>query len=122
MLKLFPNSRLLIIGSIAAIFNALVRVAIVPLLVTPLIDKVFKQAQLEQLNKVLLYGFFLILFGAIMLFIQDASFASLAAKVSADSKSKVYKNLLKRPVGKLESSSGGLTGRILNDLKDIEIY
>ncbi len=122
MLKLFPNSRLLIIGSIAAIFNALVRVAIVPLLVTPLIDKVFKQAQLEQLNKVLLYGFFLILFGAIMLFIQDASFASLAAKVSADSKSKVYKNLLKRPVGKLESTSGGLTGRILNDLKDIEIY
>jgi len=123
MLKLlFPKSKYLIVGAVAAVFNAIVRVAIVPILVTPLIDKVFKQAQLEQLHKVLWLGLILIIFGAIMLFIQDASFASLAAQTSANSKAFLYQNLLKRDAGKLDFSSGGLSSRILNDLKDIEIY
>ncbi len=119
---LFPKDKLLLIGGIAAILNAIVRVAIVPVLLTPLIDRVFKQAQLEQLNEILILGFLLIIFGAIMLFIQDGSLASLAAKTSSKAKAIVFQNLLKRQVGELGSSSGGLTSRIINDLKDIEIY
>lgn len=123
MLKLlFPRDKLLLVGGLAAILNAVVRVAIVPIIVTPLIDKVFKQAQLEQLNKILMLGFVIIILGAIMLFIQDGALARLAAKTSAKTKEELFKNLLKRPVGELNFSSGGLSSRIINDLKDIEFY
>ena len=121
-IAVFPKSKYLYFGTVAAIVNAIIRVAIVPVLLTPLIDKVLKQAVLDKLNKLLLIGFFLILAGAISLFLQDGAFAKLAANTSANAKEYLYQKLLKRPVDSLPSSSGGLSNRIMNDLKDLEFF
>ena len=119
---LFPITLWSLLGLSAALGNAALRVAIVPLLVIPLFDQVMTQSNLSALPNVLFVGMTVILLGSLMLFLQDALLGKTAADVSAQWRKRLYECLLKKKPQQLPSSSGGLSSRILTDLKDVESY
>ncbi len=118
---LLPRSSLALAGMVTAALGALFRVAIVPLLVQPLVDRVLVRGELTALPQVLALGAVLVVAGSLSLWAQDAFFGITAAQVSARWREGVYRNLLKQTLGP-QSSSGGLASRLLTDLKDIELY
>ena len=109
-------------GMVAALANAALRVLLVPLLVTPLVDEVLNQADLSALGNLLTLGAALIVAGALALFAQDALLGMAAARLTATWRAQLLDSLLRRRPGSLPGSSGGLSSRILTDLKDIETY
>ena len=106
----------------AAVFNAALRVAIVPLFITPVFDRVLVRGDLSSLPRTLAVATVVVVAGAGMLLAQDALLGRAAAEVAARWREGLYAKLLSRTPGTLPGSSGGLTGRILTDLKDIETY
>ncbi|MEZ4632732.1 MAG: ABC transporter ATP-binding protein [Deinococcales bacterium] len=107
------------LGMTAAVGNALFRVLIVPILVQPLVDQVFVLAELSALYQVAFKGFWVIFLASVMLFWQDAMLASSAALLVSEWRERLYGWGLGGGGG---GSSASLSSRILNDLKDIEIY
>lgn len=118
---LLPRSPLALLGFLAATLNALVRVAVAPLLVAPLFDRVFVQGDFDALGGVLALGGAALLTGALALWAQDALLGTLAARTSERWRAGLYEALLKRPLTRAESS-GGLAGRLLADLREVETY
>ena len=118
----FPRLAETYLGLAAACLNACFRVALVPLLVTPLFDEVLSQGTFNQVPRLLALGLVVVLLQSLMLFAQDAFLGKTAAIVSATWREGIYKNLLARQVGTLPGTSGGLSGRLLTDLKDVEMY
>lgn len=106
----------------AACLNAALRVAIVPLFVTPVFDRVLTQGELEALPFLLTLAAVIVLTGSLMLWVQDAFLGKAAAQVAAEWREGLYRRLLGSQPGQLPGSSGGLTSRILTDLKDVEAY
>ncbi len=110
------------LGMLAALLNAGFRVALVPLLITPLFDRVILQQDFASLSTLLLLGFVLITTGSLMLLAQDGLLGLSGVRVTALWREGLLSALLGRQPGRLPGTSGGLMGRILNDLKDIELY
>jgi ATP-binding cassette subfamily B protein len=118
---LLPRSPLALLGFLAATVNALVRVAVAPLVVAPLFDQVLVQGDFDALGGVLALGGAVLLAGALALWAQDALLGALAARTSERWRAGLYQLLLQRPLTPGESS-GGLAGRLLADLREVETY
>jgi ATP-binding cassette, subfamily B, bacterial len=114
--------RLLAVGATAAVFGASFRVALVPLVVTPIFDRVLATADLASLPPLLAVGGALALVGAAMLWLQDAAFGRAAAAASAAWRADVGASLVRRAPGTLPGSSGGISARLLADLREVEIF
>ena len=112
----------LLIGSAAALVGAVVRVALVPVVVTPLFDRVLALQELDALAPLLAIGGTLALAGAVLLWTQDAAFGRAAAAASASWRADLGASLVRRPPGTLPGSSGGLSARLLSDLREVEVF
>lgn len=106
----------------AAMVNALTRVTLVPIFVTPLFDTVLDTGDLAGLTNIFLTAGAVALLGAGALWVQDAFFGIAAAEVASTWRRFLYRTLLRRPPGHLGGSSGGLSNRILTDLREVETY
>ena len=119
---LFPRTALTFWGALAAAVNALVRVAVAPLLVQPLLDQVFIRGNFDALTRVLWVGGGVLLLGAAALWAQDALFGTLAARTAAAWRRGLYRVLLGQTERDPQKTSGGLTGRVLADLNQVEAF
>ncbi|MFO7545803.1 MAG: ABC transporter ATP-binding protein [Trueperaceae bacterium] len=119
---LLPRSPAALIGMAAAVANAALRVAVVPVFVTPLFDRVLANGDVEALPGVLTVAAAVVVAGSLALLLQDAALGRAAANVTATWRERAYRSLLARTPGRLPGSSGGLASRIVADLKEIEIY
>lgn len=110
------------IAIVAAIINAVTRVALIPVFVTPLFDRVLADGQFTELTPIFLTAGTVAIVGAGALWVQDAFFGIAAARIAATWREYVYDKLLKRPPGRLGGTSGGLSNRVLTDLREVETY
>ncbi|CAA9552792.1 MAG: Efflux ABC transporter, permease/ATP-binding protein [uncultured Truepera sp.] len=118
---LLPRTALSAWGALAATLNALIRVAVAPILVQPLFDQVFIRGDFDALPGVLWLGGGALLVGSAALWAQDAVFGGVAARTAAAWRAGLYRTLLSVPEN-TRQTSGGLTGRVLSDLKEVEAY
>lgn len=105
---------------LAAVVNAVSRVAVIPVFVTPLIDRALQDP--SQLPSLLVVAGVVVLIGSLALLAQDALLGRAAAHGAARVRSAVYEELLGRPVGTLPGSSGALASRLVTDVKEVETY
>jgi ATP-binding cassette subfamily B protein len=118
---LWPRSPAALAGSLAALVAAATRVALVPLVVLPLFDRVLV-GEVGALPGVVALTGVVVVAGALALWAQDALFGAAAAALSARWRRRLYRRLLDRPPGTLPGSSGGTSSRILSDLREVEVY
>lgn len=119
---LFPRTALTLWGGLAAALNALGRVAVAPLLIQPLFDRVFVRGEFSALPSVLWLGGIVILLGSAALWAQDALFGTLGVRTTAQWRAGLYRTLLGQLPSGDKQTSGGLTGRLLGDLKEVEAF
>ena len=119
---LWPRSPTALLGAVAAVANAGLRVAIVPLFVTPLFDKVLQVNDASALPGVLTTAAVVALAGSLALWAQDALLGRAAALEGAKARSRLYSRLLSLPPGRLPGTSGGLAGRLVSDVREVENY
>ena len=119
---LWPRSGSSILGALAAICNAVLRVAIVPVFVTPLFDAVLSAADASALPGVLWRAAAVALLGSLALWAQDALLGRAAALSAAKARTRLYDGLLSLPPGALPGTSGGLSSRVISDLREVENY
>ncbi len=119
---LWPRNRSALLGSLAAILNGGLRVAIVPLFVTPLFDEVLQLQDTTALPRVLLIAASVAVAGSLALWAQDALLGRAGAQVGAQWRERLYGSLLNKPPGRLPGSSGGLASRLVTDVHEIENY
>ncbi len=105
---------------LAAVVNAVSRVAVIPVFVTPLIDRALQDP--SHLPGLLVVAGVVVLIGSLALLAQDALLGRAAAHGAARVRSAVYEELLRRPVGTLPGSSGALASRLVTDVKEVETY
>jgi ATP-binding cassette subfamily B protein len=117
---LSPRQGLAIVGLVAAVLSGVLRVVTVRY-IAPIFNTIAEQ-DTTQLPRTLLIAGGIAALGALMLFIQDLCIGTVAARVSAQWRELLLSRLLERSPGALPGSSGGLTSRILTDLKDVEGY
>jgi ATP-binding cassette, subfamily B, bacterial len=117
---LSPRHGLALIGLAAAILSGVLRVITVRY-IAPIFNNIAEQ-DTTQLPRTLAIAGGIAALGALMLFIQDLCIGTVAARVSARWREVLLSRLLERSPGALPGSSGGLTSRILTDLKDVEGY
>lgn len=110
------------LGLLAALASAAFRVAVVPVFVTPLFDRVLSGGELSALPRVLLLAGGLVLLGSLALWLQDAALGRLAALTASRWRRGLYRLLLARPPGRLPGTSGGLASRVLADLREVEAF
>jgi len=119
---LLPWTPAAIGGMVAALFNAALRVAIIPAFVTPVFDNVLSSNDLAMLPRILATAGAVAVGGALALLAQDTLLGRAAAQVAAEWRAELYLRLLRRPPGSLPGTSGGLASRIITDLREIETY
>ena len=119
---LLPRGRSALLGSLAALLNGALRVAIVPLFVTPLFDQVLQAQDTQALPRVLLVAAVVAVGGSLALWAQDALLGRAAAQLSARWRTRLYTTLMDGPPGRLPGTSGGLASRIINDLREVETF
>ncbi len=117
---LSPRQGVAIVGLLAAVLAGVLRVLTV-LYLAPIFNSIAAQ-DMATLPRTLLLAGSMAALGALMLFVQDLSMGTVAARVTAQWRALLLSRLLERSPGTLPSSSGGLTSRILTDLKDVELY
>jgi ATP-binding cassette subfamily B protein len=110
------------LGAVAALANAGLRVAIVPVFVTPLFDTVLRANDAAALPRVLWTAALVALAGSLALWAQDAFLGRAAARAAAATRSRLYARLLALPPGRLPGTSGGLAGRLMGDVREVENY
>ena len=115
-------TRALALGALTALVGAVVRVALIPVVVTPLFDEVLALQELDRLVPLLTLGGGLALLGAALLWTQDSAFGRAAAAASAAWRAALGASLVRRPPGTLPGSSGGLSARLLADLREVETF
>jgi ATP-binding cassette, subfamily B, bacterial len=118
---LSPRQPLAILGLGAAVLAGVLRVLTV-LYIAPIFDNVLVRQDVSSLPRALAIAGSIAAFGALMLFLQDLCMGTVAARVAAQWRETLLSRLLERSPGGLPGSSGGLTSRILTDLKDVELY
>jgi ABC-type multidrug transport system fused ATPase/permease subunit len=119
---LFPRSPTALAGMTAAVVNAGMRVAVVPLFVTPLVDQVVGRGRLDALTPLLGLAALLVVAGSAALWAQDSLLGRTAATVAESWREVLYRRLLGRVPGSLPGTSGGLAARVLHDLREVESY
>lgn len=119
---LVPRSWDAVVGLCAALANAALRVAIVPVFVTPVFDRVLQQRDATALTDVLLVSAAVALGGASAQYLQDALLGRAAARLAARWRAFLYRSLLARAPGRLPGTSGGLASRLLFDLREVEVF
>lgn len=107
---------------LAALLGAALRVAVIPAFVTPIFDQVLGRQDYSRLPFILATAGSVAVTGALALWAQDALLGRSAARIVASWREGLYRRLLGRPPGRLPGTSGGLTSRILTDLREIETY
>jgi ATP-binding cassette, subfamily B, bacterial len=107
----------------AAVAGAALRVALVPLFVTPVFDRVLAAGDLAELPGWLAVGAAIALAGAALLYLQDVAFGHAAAHRTRVWRARLHDALLRRPPGAAgDATSGGLATRVLSDLREVETY
>lgn len=119
---LWPRSPSALFGALAAVCNAVLRVAIVPVFVTPLFDQVLRTADPAALPRLLWQAGAVALAGSLALWAQDALLGRAAAMGAARARSELYARLLALRPGELPGTSGGLASRVITDLREVENY
>lgn len=109
-------------GMTSALVNAALRVAIIPVFVTPVFDDVLGSNDLSMLPRIIATAAAVAIGGALALLAQDAMLGRAAAEVASSWRAGLYRRLLARAPGSLPGTSGGLASRILADLREIETY
>jgi len=94
----------------------------VPLFVAPLFDKVLQVNDATALPGVLWTAALVALAGSLALWAQDAFLGRAAALEAATTRSCLYARLLALPPGRLPGTSGGLAGRLISDVREVENY
>lgn len=103
--------------------GAALRLALVPVVVTPLFDRVLATGELGALPAVLGSGAALVVAGAALLFLQDLAFGRAAAQRTAAWRRRLHDALLRRaPDGPGGPTSGGLAARVVSDLREVDTY
>ncbi len=110
------------LGAAAALVGAGLRVAIVPLFVTPLFDQVLRAQDVGALPRVLITAGAVAVGGSLALWAQDALLGRAAARVGARWRERLYARLLAAAPGTLPATSGALSGRIVTDLREVETF
>ncbi len=107
----------------AAVLGAGLRVALVPLFITPLVDRVLVEGALRELPAVLWVGAWVTVAGSSLLFLQDLAFGRAAAHRSRVWRGRLHDALLWRPpAASGGATSGGLATRVISDLREVETY
>lgn len=119
---LLPTTPSALGGMGSALLNAGLRVAIIPVFVTPVFDNVLTNNDVSKLPHIIGTAAAVAIAGALALLAQDALLGRAAAEVSSLWRAGVYRRLLRRAPGSLPGTSGGLASRILTDLREIETY
>ena len=119
---LFSKTAWTFLGLLAALGNALSRVAIVPFFIQPIFDQVIKAQDLSVLSRVLVLGAIIIMVGSALLFLQDFALSKAGLGVVGKWRLGLYQRLLLQNPGSLQGTSGGLSSRLLSDLREVEIY
>lgn len=119
---LAPSTPAAFVGVAAAVVNAVLRVAIIPVFVAPVFDDVLGRNDLTALPRIIGIAAVVAVGGALALWAQDALLGRAAASITATWRRGLYASLLKRTPGALPGTSGGLASRILTDLREIETY
>ena len=119
---LTPRSGWALTGMAAAVVNAALRVAIVPVFVTPVFDRVLAADDLGALPWILAATAAVAVGGSLALWAQDALLGRAAAEVAAQWRRGLFRILLARTPGTLPGTSGGLSSRILTDLREVETW
>ncbi|MBX3143218.1 MAG: ABC transporter ATP-binding protein [Trueperaceae bacterium] len=119
---LWPRRLSTYLGVVAAVFNAALRVAIVPLFVAPLFDKVLAVGDASALPGVLATAAAVALLGSLALWAQDALLGHSASAGAARTRSRAYRALLARQPGTLGASSGALAARLAGDVREVETF
>ena len=122
LIPLLPRSLLGVLGLLAAVGNAGLRIAIVPIFLAPLFDRVLTTGELSALPGILGLAGLAVVGNSLLIFVQDGLLGREAAVVAAHWRERIYEDLLSRRPGTLPGTSGGLTSRILTDLKEIETF
>ncbi len=117
-----PRSAAAWLGAAAALVGAALRVAIVPLFVTPLFDQVLRSQDVGALPRVLLTAGAVAVGGSLALWAQDALLGRAAAHIGARWRERLYARLLAAEPGTLPATSGALSGRIVTDLREVETF
>ncbi len=115
-----PRQGLAVVGLVAAVLSGALRVLTV-LYIAPIFNTIAAQ-NLSTLPRTLTIAGAIAAVAALMLFVQDLCLGTVAARVTAQWRETLLSRLLERSPNQLPSSSGGLTSRILTDLKDVEQY
>jgi ATP-binding cassette, subfamily B, bacterial len=118
---LSPRQPLAVLGLVGAVLAGVLRVLTV-LYIAPIFDNVLVKQEVASLPRALTIAGSIAALGALMLFLQDLCMGTVAARVTAQWRETLLSRLLQRSPGYLPGSSGGLTSRILTDLKDVELY
>jgi ABC-type multidrug transport system fused ATPase/permease subunit len=119
---LFSKTPLTFLGIAAAIGNAVSRVAIVPYFIQPIFDKVIEQRDLLALPRVLLIAALIVIAGSVLIFVQDFALSKSGLTVIKQWRYELYRRLLLQPPGNLPGTSGGLSSRLLSDLREVEVF
>jgi ATP-binding cassette, subfamily B, bacterial len=111
------------VGIVAAIGGAALRVALVPLFVTPVFDRVLAAGALDELPGWLAVGAAVVVASSALLYLQDVAFGQAAAYRTRVWRARLHDALLRRPPGAAgDPTSGGLATRVLSDLREVETY
>jgi ATP-binding cassette, subfamily B, bacterial len=111
------------VGIVAAVSGAALRVALVPLFVTPVFDRVLATGALDELPGWLAVGAAVVVAGSALLYLQDVAFGQAAAHRTRVWRARLHDALLRRPPGSVgDPTSAGLATRVLSDLREVETY
>ena len=119
---LLPYGRLGWAGVLAAAGSSILRVAVLPLFIAPVLDDVIAAGNLAALPRILLLTGLAVAASSLLLLLQDGLLARSGARLIANRRRAVYERLLGRRPGSLSGTSGGLAGRIVSDLREVETY
>jgi ABC-type multidrug transport system fused ATPase/permease subunit len=119
---LFAKNFWTFVGIAAALGNAISRVAIIPIFISPIFNQVIQAGDMSALPEVLAVSGIVVFVGSVLIFIQDFSFDKAAFTVSKLWRYELYRRLLLQRPGTLKSTSSGLSSRLLSDLREIESY
>jgi ATP-binding cassette subfamily B protein len=109
-------------GVVAALIGAALRVAVVPIFVGPVLDRAVVRGDLGALPGIFLAAGAAVAGTSAALLAQDALLARSGANLVARWRERLYRGLLARAPGRLPGTSGGLAGRILSDLREVETH
>jgi ATP-binding cassette subfamily B protein len=109
-------------GVAAAVAASALRVAVVPLFVGPVLDRVLVQGDMDVLPRVLAVTGAALIGMSLLVLAQETMLASSGAALAARWRERLYRDLLRRDPGRLPGTSGGLAARILADLVEVEHF